>query len=182
MSETDKTPESSRRQTLIEAGVWLVFAGLAWFFSLEFDKPLPGFKFGAAHWPHVVIVIMVIAAIVLLAAQFLRGAGGDGEGDQFFDEVEDDVGRLTPRTVAMFILPLLWVYGMHKTGFLIATPVFLFACTYLMGVRSWKRLIGFTVIFYGVLVLVFYKWVFTPLPMGAGWFHSLNGEIIGLVQ
>ena len=182
MSDSDRTPNANRRQIVIEAGVWLGFAGLAFYFSLEFDKPLPGFKFGAAHWPHVIITILVIAAAVLIAAQFVRGKQKEGEADQFFDEVEDNVERLTPQTIAMFILPLVWVYGMHKTGFLIATPFFVFACTWLMGVRSWKRLVTFTVLFYAALVLVFYKFVFTPLPMGAGWFHSLNGEIIGLVQ
>lgn len=182
MSESEKAPKATRRHTLIEAGAWLIFAGVAFVFSLDFDKPLPGFKFGAAHWPHVVITIMVIAAVVLIAAQFLGRTKKENASDQFFDEVEEDVGRLTPQTIAMFVLPLLWVYGMHKTGFLIATPIFIFACTWLMGVRSWKRLVGFTVVFYAALVLVFYKWIFTPLPMGAGWFHSLNGEIIGLVQ
>ena len=33
-----------------------------------------------------------------------------------------------------------------------------------------------------VLVLVFYKIIFTSLPMGAGIFHTMNGELMGLIQ
>tara|TARA_Y100000589_G_scaffold312653_1_gene333221 strand:- start:944 stop:1501 length:558 start_codon:yes stop_codon:yes gene_type:complete len=174
--------EMNRRRTLIEAVGWLVFIGIALYFSFDFNEPLPGFKFGAAHWPHVIIALMTVAAVILVAAQFLKGNRVEGQADQFFDEIEENIEKLTPRTVAMFILPLLWVLGMHKIGFLLATPIFIFICTWLMGIRSWKTLLGFTFCFYVSLVLIFYKWVFTPLPMGAGWFHSLNGEIIGLVQ
>ena len=71
---------------------------------------------------------------------------------------------------------------MHKMGFLLVTPFFLFAFTWLMGVRRWQTLVGFSLGFYALLVFVFYKLIFTPLPMGAGWFHALNGEILGLIQ
>ena len=117
-------------------------------------------------------------------SQFWRGTAklADGLTDQIFDEAEDDVGPLSAQTIAMFILPLLWVFGMHKLGFLVVTPFFLLACSWVMGVRSWKVLLTFTFSFFAVIVFVFYKLIFTPLPMGAGWFHSLNGEMIGLIQ
>jgi len=51
-----------------------------------------------------------------------------------------------------------------------------------MGVRRLRTLFGFSLGFYAVLVLVFYKLIFTPLPMGAGWFHTISGEIIALIQ
>ncbi len=184
MAELGEAQNKSRKQTLIEAAIWLAFATLAYVLAVEFDKPLPTFPLGAAHWPHVIITVTLIAAGVLIASQFLHGVSKpkDDVTDQIFDEAEDDVGPLSAQTIAMFILPLLWVLGMHKLGFLVITPFFLLACTWIMGVRSWKILLTFTVSFYAVIVLVFYKLIFTPLPMGAGWFHSLNGEMIGLIQ
>ena len=184
MAEPGESQKSNRKQTLIEASIWLVFAMLAYALAVDFDKPLPTFELGAAHWPHVIITIILIAAGVLIVSQFWRGMAklADGLTDQIFDEAEDDVGPLSAQTIAMFILPLLWVFGMHKLGFLVVTPFFLLACSWVMGVRSWKVLLTFTFSFFAVIVFVFYKLIFTPLPMGAGWFHSLNGEMIGLIQ
>jgi hypothetical protein len=43
-------------------------------------------------------------------------------------------------------------------------------------------LIAVTVGIYGTMVLIFVKLIYTPLPQGAGFFHSLNGQLIGLIQ
>jgi hypothetical protein len=184
MAEPGESQKNNPKQSLSEAGFWLAFAALAYVLAIDFDKPLPTFVLGAAHWPHVIITVILISASVLIASQFLHGAPKlvDDVTDQVFDEAENNVGPLSIQTIAMFILPLLWVYGMHKLGFLVITPFFLLICTWVMGVRSWKVLLAFTAGFYAVTVFVFYKLIFTPLPMGAGWFHSLNGEIIGLIQ
>lgn len=184
MAEPGEAKKNNRKQTLIEASIWLVFAMLAYAFAAGFDKPLPTFALGAAHWPHIIISVILIATGVLIVSQFLRGVpkSADSVTDQIFDETEDDVGSLSVQTIVMFILPLFWVFGMHKLGFLVATPFFLLACSWIMGVRSWKVLLAFTFGFFAVIVFVFYKLIFTPLPMGAGWFHSLNGEMIGLIQ
>ncbi len=53
---------------------------------------------------------------------------------------------------------------------------------YLLGVRRWVTLIAVTAGFYGAVVVIFVKLIFTPLPQGAGFFHSLNGQLIGLIQ
>ena len=67
-------------------------------------------------------------------------------------------------------------------GFLLVTPFFLIAYTWLMGVTRIRTLLGFSLGFYAALVLVFYKLIFTPLPMGAGYFHTINGELLALLQ
>ena len=177
----EKYPEA-RRKTIVEGLVWLAFAALAYVLSLPFDEPLPTYALGAAFWPHVVIVIIAIAALVLIASQFIRGRDTETPGPSYLDDLPDSAERFSPTTLIIFALPLLWVYGMHKMGFLLVTPFFLFAFTWLMGVRRWPTLIGFSLGFYALLVFVFYKLIFTPLPMGAGWFHALNGEILGLIQ
>ena len=51
-----------------------------------------------------------------------------------------------------------------------------------MGVTRWRTLLGFGVGFYVVLVLVFYKLIFTPLPMGAGMLHTFNAELLAVLQ
>lgn len=162
---------------------WLIFAGVVFYMMLDFDAPLPTFKFGAAFWPKIIIAIIAIAGLVLLASRFIPDRTRTrSEVEAAFSEGDASQERLSPLTVVMFILPMIWVYGMHKMGFLLVTPFFLFAFTWLMGVRQPEKLIGFSIGFYAVLVLVFYKLIFTPLPMGAGSFNALNGEILALIQ
>lgn len=182
MTEPTEERETTRRKTIAEGLVWLVLAAFAYFMSLGFDAPLPTYQLGAAFWPQVVIAIIVIAALVLIASQFIRGKETSSAKPGYLDEVPEEGGRFSGTTLLIFALPLVWVYGMHKMGFLLVTPFFLLAFTWLMGVRRWQTLIGFSLGFYALLVLVFYVLIFTPLPMGAGWFHALNGEIIALIQ
>jgi hypothetical protein len=166
-----------------EPVAWLIFSAAAYYLTLEFDGPLPTFVLGAAFWPRVVIAILAVAACILLASRYVQGRTREASETKsaYFDD-SSGLGQLSPSTVAMFALPLIWVYGMHKLGFLLVTPFFLFAVTWLLGVRRLKTLIGFSLGFYAILVLVFYKLIFTPLPMGAGWFNALNGELLALIQ
>lgn len=183
MVNGEKNDKNARNGPLWEPIAWLGFAGFAFYLTLDFDQPLSTFKLGAAFWPQIVIGIIAIAGCVLLASRFIKGREpAEQEAEAAFFDEGSAVGRITPLTLAMFVLPLVWVYGMHRIGFLLVTPFFLFAFTWLMGVRRLKILFGFSIGFYAALVLVFYKLIFTPLPMGAGMFNALNGEILALIQ
>ncbi len=184
MTSGDNVSTRLRDRMIWEALAWIAFAGLVYFLTLDFDAPLPIYQLGAAFWPQVVVVIMVIAALTLLVSRFVRGVEGDAKDEQIthLDDLPAGTSGVPLNTLAMFALPLIWVYGLHQMGFLLSTPPFLIGFTWLMGVRRLRTLFGFSLGFYAVLVLVFYKLIFTPLPMGAGWFHTISGEIIALIQ
>jgi hypothetical protein len=184
MTSSDKAPNWVRDRLIWEALAWLGFALLVYLFTLDFDAPLPTYRLGAAFWPQVVLVITAIAAITLLVSRFVRGVEGESGDDAptHLDDLPAPSGGVPLNTLATFVLPLIWVYALHQIGFLLSTPFFLIGFTWLMGVRRLRTLFGFSLGFYAVLVLVFYKLIFTPLPMGAGWFHSISGEIIALIQ
>ena len=44
----------------------------------------------------------------------------------------------------VFAVPILYVYAMHKIGFLLVTPVFLPLYMYILGVRRWPVIVGVT--------------------------------------
>lgn len=183
MAENANANTGLRSGPVWEPVAWLGFAGIVFYLTLDFDGPLPTFKFGAAFWPQVIVAIIVIAGCILLASRYIKDRGQtESEVEAAFFEDTSESERLSPLTLSMFVLPLIWVYGMHKLGFLLVTPFFLLAFTWLMGVRKPVKLIGFSFGFYAVLVLVFYTLIFTPLPMGAGAFNALNGEIMALIQ
>ena len=151
---------------------WAVLVAGAFALSFGFDDPLPHYPPGAALWPRIIQGMMTAAAIVLLVSRFLPQTVREeqAKAPEYLEEVPDDLAGVSWRTVAVFVMPLVWAYAMHKMGFLLVTPVFLVLFTWLMGVTRWRTLLGFGVGFYAVLVLVFYKLIFTPLPMGAGMF------------
>ena len=183
-------PESTTRGSGVkdrvtwEALAWCVLIGSAYALSLDFDRPLPHYAPGAAFWPHIVQFGMAIAAIVLLVSRFLQQTARDeaAETPEYIEEAPDDLAGVNWRTIAVFLLPLFWAYAMHQMGFLLVTPIFLIAFTWLMGVKSWRILMSFSFGFYLLLVVVFYQLIYTPLPMGAGFFHTINAEILAVLQ
>lgn len=165
-----------------EAIGWLAVTAFAYWVLQGFDKPLPHFAPGAAFWPKVVITLMLISGVVLLISRFLPQSRREDEELAYVEEAPDDLPPATWRTIALFVLPVIWTYGMHKMGFLLVTPFFILAFTWLMGVRKLSTLLVFSFTFYAVIVLVFYKLIYTSLPMGAGAFNAINGELMALIQ
>ena len=184
MADRKRIGRPATRRSRVEAVVWLALAIAAFIVTFEFDGPLPTFEFGAAFWPRVVIAGVIVSAGVLLVSSYFVGAR---ESEAVIDErttdaLSEDAARVTRKTLAIFAIPLVYVYAIHQVGFLLVTPIFLLGYMYLLGVRGWVTLIAVTVGFYGAIVLIFVKLIYTPLPQGAGFFHSLNGQLIGLIQ
>ena len=184
MADRKRRGRPASRRSLVEAVVFLALAIGAFIVTFEFDGPLPTFEFGAAFWPRVVIAGVIVAAGVLLVTSLFAGAGKARPAidERMTDALPEDAARVTKKTLAIFAVPLVYVYAIHQVGFLLITPIFLPGYMYLLGVRRWVTLIAVTVGFYGAVVLIFVKLIFTPLPQGAGFFHSLNGQLIGLIQ
>jgi len=184
MADRKRIRRPASRQGRVEAVVWLALAIAAVIATFGFDGPLPTFEFGAAFWPRVVFAGIIVAAGVLLVTSHFVGAREPeatiAEGTT--DALHEDAAHVTKKTLAIFAIPLVYVYAIHQVGFLLVTPIFLLGYMYLLGVRGWVTLIAVTVGFYGAMVLIFVKLIYTPLPQGAGFFHSLNGQLIGLVQ
>lgn len=184
MADRKRTGTAQSRQGRVEAVVWLAFAIVAFFVTFEFDGPLPTFEFGAAFWPRAVIAGVIVAAVILLVTSHFTGAGEPGAviDERMTDALPEDAAHVTKKTLVIFAAPLVYVYAIHQVGFLLVTPIFLLGYMYLLGVRRWMTLIAVTVGFYGAMLLIFVKLIYTPLPQGAGFFHSLNGQLIGLIQ
>ena len=187
MAERLKTQHPALPQGLIEAVAWLIFGLWAFAQTFDFDGPLPTFELGAAFWPRLVIGGVILSAVVLLVVSYVARAKAsapmtEARLDVITDELPEDAAHVTKKTLAVFAVPLIYVYAIHQLGFLLITPLFLFGYMYLLGVRRWRTLIAVTAGVYAGIVLIFVKLIFTPLPQGAGYFHSLNGQLMGLLQ
>ena len=169
------------RRDFFEAAAWLVLVVTGLVASLEFDELWPGYDLTPAFWPRVILILAGIFAIVLLVSSFSATPMPE-KAETAAGEAAESERSADLHVLIVFAVPLLYVYAMHKIGFLLVTPVFLPLYMYVLGVRRWRVLVGVTVFLCALVVVLFVKLVFTPLPQGAGFFHSLNGELIGLLQ
>jgi hypothetical protein len=170
------------KKTRWESVFWILFLVILLWLSEDFDKPLRYFPLGAAFWPKVVIYSMAIASVILFVSSFITRIETKNPQNGHLDEIPEDLSGVGWRTFAIFITPLVWALIMHKVGFLLTAPFFILFFTRFMGVTNWKILFSYTILFYSMIVLVFYGLIFTPLPMGAGYFHTITGELMGLIQ
>lgn len=165
---------------LAEPLAWLTLVLLAFIYTFQFDDPLPVYEWGPAHWPRVVLFGLFSAASWLLYAQCRRA--GAPAIQEMRESVEDDLDQLQGaariRIGLIFVLPVFYTFFIHKMGFLLITPFFLFAYMWLMGVRKLRTLIIITVSVSAGIALVFVKLIFTYLPPGAGVFNTINGYIL----
>ena len=174
----------SRWSYLLEAGVWLVFVLLAFIYTFQFDDPLPVYDWGPAHWPRVILLCMFAASLRLLYRDWRQSglliqSAGRASDDDNFASLETSIKI---RMVLIFVVPVLYTFLMHKMGFLLVTPFFIFGYMWLMGVQRIRTLIILTTCIYSALVLIFVKLIFTYLPPGAGIFNTLNGKFLGLLM
>ncbi len=152
--------------------------------TFDFMGPLSNFKWGAAFWPQMILSGIIVVAVILGAVTYLyKPIGNTGKVDLQRQKLENDSPpAITAKSVAIFLIPLVYVFSMHQLGFFLVTPIFLPLYMYLMGVRKIRTLVLVTAGLYSVIIFLFVALVFTPLPQGAGYFHSLNGQFIGLFQ
>lgn len=183
------------RGTVLEALFWLAFAGTAFALTYQFDEPLPTYRFGATGWPRVIIVGIALAALAPLLASVLRRGvrleRSPGTSARFDDgpavqPAARSLGQVDWKTNAKrlvtFALPLVYVAAMDRVGFLLVTPLFLAGYMCLLGLRRWAAVAAVALAIYALVLVVFVKLLFTPLPLGAGVFHALNARYVDLIR
>lgn len=156
------------RKHLIEVGIWLLFAALAYYFSIRFEKSIEIYAFGATGWPRAVILVIVLSALAQLYWQWKTG--DDLEKEKISnvtdddDQVRDNV--YYARLFSILLLPVVYAYIMDWVGFYASTPFFIAGVILLMGERRWKWILGVTAAIWVVIVFVFTVLLYTGLPTG----------------
>ncbi len=168
-----------RNSHLIEGIVWLVFVLLAAAYTFDFDDPLPVYEWGPAHWPRVVLFGMFAACLWLLFVESRKKE--ESEEDTPTSKIKIDLSTRV-HMVLIFGLPVLYSFLIHRMGFLLITPFFLGLYMWVVGVKKIRTLIIMTVGIYAAILIIFVKLIFTYLPPGAGFFNTINGYILRVLQ
>jgi hypothetical protein len=181
----------TKNKKIYESSLWLAFGIAGFILTLGFMGPLPDYELGASFWPQVVLIGIILISTSQIIIQSLFGSpSNDGLETSMVSEDKENAEnkdlhialKLNVRTVSIFILPLVYVLFMHKFGFFLVTPIFLPLYMLTMGVKSFSTISYVSVGVFASIIFLFVYLAFTPLPQGAGFFHSLNGQFIGFFQ
>ena len=126
---------------------------------------IQGDVLGEMGFPKFVIGV----GILLLVIIFLQSLKKAGSVKQVFA-----FGKPEPGMLSTVVMLGLYVAVMNYTGFALATFLFAFLNARLMGYKNYKVLAIFTVIFTVLVVLVFGKVFYVPLPRGLGLLRELS--------
>ena len=172
---------------VLEWAVWFALAAVGYWLTFEFDEPLDVYRFGATGWPRFILACIAVGATVQLVLGLARGRreaarpATDGEAEV---PAEGDAARtVSPVLIGIFVLPLIYLLLLPRTGFFLTTPFFILAFLWVLQVRRPRLLFGVTATVYGLVLLVFVRLFYVALPVG-NWpgFYDVNNAIVVAVR
>lgn len=168
-----------------EAAVWLGIAAVAWVLTYQFADRDMLFRWGADLWPRAVIIAIVVGAVVQFLVQFRALASAAGSAQAEIDEEADEglrPARAIVTTVATLVVPLVYLYLLPRAGYYLTTPFFICAVMFIFGVRKARHLVGTAAAIYLILLLIFTKVLFVPMPAGY-WpgFYDFSNWLLDLI-
>lgn len=176
---------------VLEWAVWFALAAAGYWLTFEFDEPLDVYEFGASGWPRFILVCIVVGATVQLFLGLQRGrreAAGPADDEAPSAPADSEAEArsrrpVSPTLIGIFVLPLIYLLLLPRTGFFLTTPFFIAAFLWVLQVRRLRLLIGVTATVYGLVLLIFVRLFYVALPVG-NWpgFYDVNNWIVVAVR
>ncbi len=184
---------NSRYRPLLEWGGWCLLVALLWQQTDHFDQPMSEFLFGADGWPKVVLLLLLLGASAQMANDLLKHnkKGQPPKQDTTATQEITQKGTKIPspsrlswyQVVAVFCLPLLYVFLMRRIGFFLATPLFIVTYLWTLEVRRWHNLFAVTLVVLSLVLFLFVRLFYVALPVGSWeWAYAINNFIVALVR
>ncbi len=166
-----------------EVAVWIAFAAFAYALSFNFDREIEMYKFGAAGWPRVVILLIVAAAVGQFFQELKAGPPDPQHGSGTFRKLFEHGPQLYFRMGITLALPLIYASLLNGTGYYFTTPLFLTAYLYMTGVHQVRPLILVPLVIYVVVTFIFTRILYVGLPVGY-WpgFYDFSNWLISLIR
>lgn len=154
----------------------LIISGVVFFSSLFLFSEARKFeghdvytKLGPAYWPEFLLICLMVLSLLVAVDAFRERKKADSEkrGGSPFDS-----GKVRLLMAIGFIV--LYFLLMKVFGFIALTPFFLIAFMYLLGERKKGWMIGVSLGMTALIVYVFTKAMYVPLPRGTGIFLDFS--------
>lgn len=156
-----------KRVDLVLSLLWVIFGIVTVYVATGFrvgGYPDPVTARGLPYFTgsYLVIAGLVLAVRRIVTWSHIPGKYAVSEG------TEDEPGHASSwvRSFLLIVIAAVWAYSLKYAGFVLATPVMLFAMLWLMEVRSWAKLILFPLLFSLLSWLIFSQVLSVILPMG----------------
>ena len=125
--------------------------------------------FGPLSWPRVMLWGIVATGLLWGVSRLRdRSANGNPLSENPGEQASNATSHDNPRLVAGVFVVLLYGVTMTWIGFALATLVFLVAWFVIGGMRSAWKILANSVLGTGVLLYLFLKVAYLPLPRGIG--------------
>lgn len=169
------------QKLVLEWLFWCVLISIMWMQTGAFSEDIAEYKFGASGWPKMVLLGLLVGATGQLVLGVLGLKSADVEPTKTDHVPSRKISR--KQQIAIFVLPLVYLWLMHRMGFFVITPVFIVAYLWTLEVRDWRYLTGVTAFIYLFVMAIFVRFFYVALPVGA-WpsFYDINNAIITIVR
>lgn len=154
---------------MIISGVVFLGSLLLFFEARKFEGHDVYTKLGPAYWPEFLLICLMVLSFLVAVDAFRERKKADPEkkeGSKF------DGGKLRLLLAIGFIV--LYFFLMKVFGFIAITPFFLIAFMYLLGERKRIWMISISIGMTVLIVYVFTKAMYVPLPRGTGIFLDFS--------
>lgn len=153
---------------LIISAVVFVGSLILFFEARKFEGHDVYAKLGPAYWPEFLLVCLMILSLLVAVDAFRARRKKD----------EKKGGASPPTSKARLLLAvgfiLLYFFLLKWVGFITLTPFFLVAFMYLLGEKNKAWMIGVSLGLTALVVYVFTKAMYVPLPRGTGIFLTFS--------
>lgn len=146
---------------------WVGLASIAFALTFGFEGEIANYRYGPAGWPRVLFISIIFISLVQLFFSLRRAQSSECDPTTS-DDVDGDDGPLSlcGLPVKTIVVPVLYILLLTPVGFFVATPFFLAGVMLMMGERRWRHVLSVTALIYGLIILVFVKLLYVPLPIG----------------
>lgn len=159
--------KSSKRSAWVAFFFWVGLAGAGFILTFGFEGEIANYRYGPAGWPRALFIGILIVAIAQLVFDLRRANNKRDAFQTVTNKGDQDVPQpffgLPLKTI---VVPVLYILLITPVGFFVATPFFLAGVMLTMGERRWKHIIAVTALIYCLIILVFIKLLYVPLPIG----------------
>ncbi len=149
-----------------EVAVWIAFAAFAYAVSFTFDRDIEMYRFGAAGWPRVVILLIVVAAVGQFLQDLKAGQPAALHDPGYVGKISDHGPQFYLRMGITLALTIVYASLLNGTGYYFTTPLFLAAYLYMTGVRRARPLILVPLAIYVVVTFIFTRILYVGLRVG----------------
>jgi hypothetical protein len=154
---------------LIISGTVFLGSLFLFFESRKFEGHDVYAKLGPAFWPELLLICLMVLSLLVAVDAFRERKKADPEKQE---SSKLDGGKLRLLMAIGFIV--LYFFLMKIVGFIALTPFFLIAFMYLLGERKKAWMIGISLGMTVLIVYVFTKAMYVPLPRGTGVFLDFS--------